>query len=134
MNWYEKITKTAIGFSSNDMETFKDRNEVNQRIIKLQKIGEKIAYLRKAISQNPPVAQEMLKAIQKDKIFSSFPEYNEILTEAIKIARDNYDKFSEYCDMLLEKIYSEVMALSDTRKHFIQKVLPERMKERINND
>ena len=134
MNWYEKITKTAIGFSANDMETFKDRNEINQRITKLQKIGEKIAYLRKAISQNPPVAQEMLKAIQKDKIFSSFPEYNEILTEAIKIARDNYDKFSEYCDMLLEKIYSEVMALSDTRKHFIQKVLPERMKERINND
>jgi len=130
MNWYEKITKTAIGFSADALETFQDRNKINQRIMKLKKIGEKIAYLRKAISQNPPVAQEMLKVIQKDKIFSSFPEYNEILTEAIKIARDNYDKFSEYCDMLLEKIYAEVIALSNARKAFIQRVLPNRMKER----
>jgi len=133
MNWYQKTIKEAIGFSPESLETFKDRNRINKRITKLKLIAEKIAYLRKAISQNPPAAQEILKIIQKDKIFSSFPEANAILQEAIMVARDNYEKFSSHCDFLLEKIYAEVINLEAARKKFIQTILPQRMKERMEN-
>ena len=130
MNWYQKINKQAIGFTAIDLETFQDRNKINKRITKLKSIAEKIAYLIKAISQNPPAAQEALKIIERDKIFSSFPKYNNILNEAISVARDNYKKFASYCDALLEKIYDEVRNLEKARGDFIQSVLPKRIKER----
>jgi len=130
MNWYNKKIKLAVGFKAEELYSFQDRNRLNERIRMFKSIAIKLAFLRKAISQNPPEAQKILQGMRDDKIFTSFPEFSHMLDEAIKIARDNYSKFSEYCDILLEKVYSEVKKLENIRKKFINKVLPERQRER----
>ena len=107
---------------------------MNVKIRLLQKVASELAFLRKMIAQNPPLAQDVLKSIKNNKIFTSFPEFNTLLDEAISVARDNYDKFAAYCDILLEKVFNEVEKLKAMRKKFINKVLPKRQKEKRENE
>lgn len=130
MNWYEKIRKNSAVFDASDMIDFKDRNDLNRRIRKFKIIIMRLQFLKDAIAQNPPGAQKALQSIANDKMLTSFPEYDQILHDAIDIARDNYNKFAEHCEKMIEKIHKEIKELEHIRFEFISKILPERQKKK----
>jgi len=125
------IRKKAISFDDKNLITLEDRGWLNDRIRKFKKMAEQLSFLRRAVSQNPPGAQKILKAIIDSRIMSSYPEYENMLNKAYyPTARDNYRKFAEICDAVLEKIYGEITRMEKIRKDFIHKVLPRRIRER----
>ena len=134
MNWYENIRKESAAFDAYSIKDLKDRNDLNKRIRKFKIIVKRLVFLQKAIAQNPPGAQKALQSIADDKILTSFPEYDAILYEAIGVARDNYNKFAEYCETMIEKIHREIKTLEQIRSEFANKVLPQRMKEKRKNN
>jgi len=130
LNWYEKIRKQSAAFDAYSIKDFKDRNKLNKRIRKFKIIIKRLVFLQKAIAQNPPAAQKALQSIADDKMLTSFPEYDVMLHEAIGVARDNYGKFTEYCEHMIEKIHREIKVLEQIRSEFAGKVLPQRQKEK----
>jgi hypothetical protein len=131
----KKLEKEAVAFDSSSLSTLTDRNHLNEKIRRFQTAAEKLAFLRKAIAQNPPEAQKILKEIIDSKLLSSYPEYQEMLKVAYyPTARDNYDKFSEICDTVLEKITAEVSEMESIRKDFTNNVFPKKVRERANRN
>jgi hypothetical protein len=131
MNWYKTI-KEAVSFDATNLNSMEDRNRLNLRIREFKKMAEDFAYLRKYIFQNAPHAQRVVAKYMNDKKMSSYPELKKILEVAYLKARDNYKEFAAICDQILEKIYNEVKQMEDIRSDFVNNVLPERLKKRIN--
>jgi hypothetical protein len=122
MNWYKIAT--------NKLETFEDRNALNQRIrafkdivIKINAFGKQIGY------QSAEAIRKELEKIAKDKKFSSFPVIKQILDYAVDTVRDNYKNFKNICKQSVDKLYNEIEKLEIERKEFVEKVLPEKMRK-----
>jgi len=123
MSWYKQ----------SELSTFKDRNDINDRIRAFKKMVRKLDYLSQYVYQNAPHARAIVKRIVEDKIMSSFPEIKEILQVAFEKSLDSYNKFDLLCQEAVDMLVIKVDEMEKDRKDFIEKKLPERTRKRKEN-
>jgi len=124
MSWYKE----------SELSTFKDRNDINQRIRAFKKIIGKLDYLSQYVFQNSPHARVIVKRIAEDKIMSSFPEIKEILQAAFDKSLDSYNKFDLLCQEAIDMLVVKVDEMEKDRKDFIEQKLPQRTRSRKENN
>jgi len=127
----EKLEKSAIAFSAKDLTSLDDRTRLNRRIRNFKEMAQRLGFVRGAIAQNPPEAKKIIDGLIETKVMSSYPQYEEMLQNASKVARDNYTKFSQFCDLILQKVLREIAAMEHVRSEFSNKVYPEIVKRRL---
>jgi len=118
MNWY-KYSK---------LETFEDRNKLNKRIKFLKEAVSKLNYLKKYVFQNAPHAKRVMMEMAENKIMSSFPVFKNLMKDCSSTALDNYEKFAEGCEIIIEKLVDKIKELEKERKEFSNNFNQERIK------
>ena len=110
--WY-KIAK---------LDTFLDRNRLNERIKSFKILARKLKYLQKYVFQNAPHAKTFVEGLAKDKRMSSFPHIVQKLLKASEVALDNYKTFSNICLDIMDDVVKEVGKMEKQRNEFVKKV------------
>lgn len=118
MSWWKK----------SDIENFEDRNIVNDKIDKLISLMELLNISSKMIYQTARGTKKMVSQIRRNKVLTSYPQINDILLKADRIALDNPHKFSMYCKEVVLKINDIIASLEHERKKFTKEKLPTRLK------
>jgi len=127
----KRKSKDAITFDTVNLNSMEDRNRLNKRIKEFENIVSTVYYLKKYIYQNAPQARLVVGRLYYDKKMSSYPRIKELLKKAYIASRDNYKEFAQICDEIAELLYAETEKMRKARKEFVQKTLPERLKERL---
>ena len=107
MDWYKK--------AQNTLETFEDRNRLNERIRFFKKMIGTLLYMKKYVYQNAPHARKILLDFYENKVMSSFPGIRDILKEAIDRSLDNYGNFAEICQKAVDKLYEKIKEMEQER-------------------
>ncbi len=119
MSWYKV---------SQELQNFNDRNILNNKIIRLEKISNTLLYTAKLIYQTQRGARKIVSSIITDKTLSSFPEIINNLKEAEKIALDSPVKFADYCKIASEHINKRINKFIKDRKSFMKDTIIEDFK------
>jgi len=117
MTWYKQ----------SKLETFIDRNRLNERIKSFKQLAAQLKYLQKYVFQNAPDAKQFVEGLAKDKRISSFPKIIDKLMQAGRVALDNYNSFAVLCQLVLDDIVREVAKMEKERDVFVKKI---RIKEK----
>ena len=112
MVWY-KLAK---------LDTFIDRNRLNERIKSFKILAQKLKYIQKYVFQNAPDAKKFVDDLAKDKRISSFPSIVQKLLKASEVALDNYKTFASICQEIMDDIVREVSKMEKERNSFVKKV------------
>lgn len=120
MDWY-KLSK---------IESFKERNDLNAKIKDFKEVIGIINYLKKYVYQNAPHARLIALQIAHDKKMSSHPRAKEVLLMGADRALDNYYAFAQACEQAFDILYLKVQEMEQERSDFVQKFLPNQIKER----
>jgi len=112
MTWYKQ----------SKLETFIDRNRLNERIKSFKQLAAQLKYLQKYIFQNAPDAKQFVEGLVKDKRISSFPRIIDKLRQAGRIALDNYNSFAILCQDILDDVVREVSKMEKERESFVKKI------------
>jgi len=108
MNWL-KLAK---------IDTFEDRNHLNERIRIFKKIASQLKYLQEYVFQNAPHAKAFVENLAKSKEMSSFPEIKEKLLIAANTALDNYKTFAEICLQCMDMVVKKTQEMIKERDTF----------------
>lgn len=128
MNWYNNIKISA------KIETFEDRNSLNNRIRTLKKMTQILSYLKDYVYQNAPHAKKIILNFAEDKIISSFPSIKKLLMDAYERALDNYKNFGEICEITINTLYKKIKELEKDRSDFSNKYQVSKLKEKFKNE
>ena len=104
------------------LDTFIDRNRLNDRIRAFKILARKLKYIQKYVVQNAPHAKKFVEDLAKDKRISSFPHIVQKLLAASKIALDNYKTFASMCQEIMDDVVTEVGKMEKERDTFVKKV------------
>ena len=104
------------------LETYIDRNRLNERIKSFKILARKLKYLQKYVFQNAPHAKAFIEGLAKDKRMSSFPSIIQKLLNASRVALDNYKTFATICQDVMDDVVKEVGKMEKDRNKFVKKV------------
>lgn len=126
MNWYKK--------SQISLETFEDRNLLNDKIKHLKEIGEKLSELSKIVFQDAKVAKSMNFELANNNKVGNHPNLQNALLEADLLALDSPWRFSDICLAAADMVDGEIRRLERERRQFAKETMPNRMKGWVAND
>ncbi len=118
MHWW-KLSK---------IDSFEDRNNINERIVKLQALVDVLKYAAKLVFMTQRGAKRMVADVRDNKTLSSYESITDFLTLADRCALDAPDKFALFCNRAAIEIENKVSELEEARVEFTEKTLPHRMK------
>lgn len=110
------------------LETFEDRNVINEQIVKLKALSDTLKYAAKLVFMTARGARKMVAQIRESKTLSSYDSIVHILSQADKTALDAPGKFALFCNHAAKLLSDRVEELEEERKEFVEKTLPERLK------
>jgi len=112
MTWYKQ----------SKLETFMDRNRLNERITSFKQLAMQLKYLQKYVYQNAPDAKQFVENLAKDKRISSFPDIVNKLITSGKIALDNYKAFAILCREIMDDVVRKTNEMEKERDTFVKKI------------
>jgi len=118
MHWWKKAK----------IDSFEDRNHINERIVKLQTLADVLKYAAKLVHQTQRGARKMVDAIRENKTLASYESIIDVLSKADKCAMDSPSKFSLFCNHAAIIIQEKVAELEEERNKYTEETLPNRMK------
>ena len=110
MNWYKR---SQADFS---MDSFEDRNRLNDKIQKLEGIAAMLSYASRLIFQTQRGARILVQQAMTEKSLSSYPSIIEVLGQADNVALDSPYKFADYCLEIMDQIVIRAKNLKKQRK------------------
>ena len=110
------------------ISTFEDRNLINTKINDMKEIVVALKHIAEGGYQDIPASVKAIKEILDIKMMSTYTEANNLLKDALKIARDNYVTFRLIVQKAVDILYDRVRTMQKNRKEFVEKKLVERMK------
>lgn len=110
------------------IDSYEDRNNVNERIVKLQALVDTLRYAAKLINQTQRGARKMVAKVRENKTLSSYDSIIDTLAQADKCAMDSPQKFSHFVNQAAKVIEDKISELEEERLNFTEKTLPNRMK------
>jgi hypothetical protein len=116
--WYKLSQIAQQNDSQQLINNFTDRNHANEQIRTLQNLLESLDYASKIAQQTQGGAIKIAQEVLDHKKISSFPDCISALKVAIKVGKDSPAKFSKYCDMAADIIYSKINKLIAMRDKF----------------
>lgn len=118
MHWWRKAK----------METYEDRNHINERIVKLQALVDTLKYAAKLVFQTQRGARKMVDAVRVNKTLDSYESIIDVLAKADKCAMDSPSKFALFCNQAAIVIQDKIAELEEARENFTEDTLPKKMK------
>jgi hypothetical protein len=110
------------------IDTFEDRNNVNERILKLEALVDVLRYAAKLVYQTARGARKMVADVADNKSIDSYEEVKMTLAAADKCAIDSPNKFSLFCNHAAKILEGKKTNLEDMRTEFTEEELPKRLK------
>lgn len=110
------------------IDSYEDRNNVNERIVKLQALVDILRYAAKLVNQTQRGARRMVEQIRNNKSLSSYESIIDVLSQADKCAMDSPKKFSLFVNHAAKVIEEKIAELEEERVRFTEETLPKRMK------
>lgn len=118
MNWYKQAF---------EIENFKDRNLINERIKNLSLIAQNLYAIKENAMQNPAAAKKYLDGISSNKIFTSYPSIQTHFNTISSKMLDNPKQSTDIIDEVIRLIVAKVDDLKQERTNFTEKVLPKKL-------
>lgn len=118
MNWW-RLAK---------IDSYEDRNHVNERIVKLQALCDILRYAAKLVNQTQRGARRMVEQIRNNKSLASYESIIDVLSQADKCAMDSPQKFSLFVNHAAKVIEEKIAELEEERIKFTEETLPHRLK------
>lgn len=110
------------------IDSYEDRNNVNERIVKLQALVDTLRYAAKLVNQTQRGARKMVQIVRENKTLDSYDSIVDVLAQADKCAMDSPQKFALFVNYAARVIEDKVLELEEERKRFTEDTLPHRMK------
>lgn len=110
------------------IDSYEDRNNTNERIVKLQSLVDTLRYAAKLVNQTQRGARKMVQIIRENKTLASYDSIVDVLSQADKCAMDSPQKFSMFVNYAAHVIEEKIAELEDERLKFVKETLPHRMK------
>lgn len=110
------------------IDSFEDRNHINERIVKLQAMVDVLKYAAKLVHQTQRGARKMVSDIRESKTLASYDSIIDVLAKADMCAMDAPNKFELFCNHAAKVIEEKVAELEESRRKFTEETLPHRMK------
>ena len=128
-NWY-KIAIVELHPLLNHVDTFKDRNIINGKIRELKGVAARLLNVSKGGYQDIQESRTILSTLIANKTLSSYPHIIRKLEAAFSVSLDNYGKMMLMCEDAMGDVYTVVRTMEKARREFVEKTLPEKMKEK----
>lgn len=126
MSWYKE--SQASYETAFDMETFEDRNIVNERISFFRSVVKTLNKIGRVVFQDARAAKMINYGLANDKTLSSYPKIQDLMFEADGVALDSPWKFSQYCGEAAYQLDLRIKGLEKARRDFTNDKLPKRVK------
>ena len=110
------------------IDSFEDRNQINERIVKLRALSETLRYAAKLVHQTQRGARKMVSDIRENKTLDSYESIIDVLAKADLCAMDSPNKFELFCNHAAQVIEDKVSELEDERLTYTEETLPKRLK------
>ncbi len=110
MNWYKRAQADFA------MDSFEDRNKLNDKIRRLEAIAAMLSYASRLIFQTQRGARILVQQAMTEKSLSSYPAIIEVLGQADSVALDSPYKFSDYCLASMDEIVRRAKNLKRQRE------------------
>lgn len=118
MNWW-KIAK---------LNTYEDRNHINERIVKLETLANAIQKASLLIYQTQRGARRMIANIRDNKTLDVYEDIKNILSLADRLALDRPHEFKYLCFDAVKLLKNKIVELKEERLDFTERRLPNKMK------
>lgn len=110
------------------IDSFEDRNHINERIVKLESLADTLRYAAKLIHQTQRGARKMVSMVKENKTLSVYESILDVLDAADRCAMDSPNKFALFCNHAAKVIEDKIVELEEAREEFTEDTLPKRMK------
>lgn len=124
MNWY-KTAKNDIAY---DIETFEDRNIINEKIRFFESARDTVYKLGKIVFQDAAGSKVVNFSIANHKTLTSYPTIRELMLQADQIALDSPWRFAQICVVVADEFNARIKKMEKAREIFTNKDNPTRMK------
>jgi len=126
-NWYKESKELHPLIEH--IDNFDDRNVINGKIRELKGLAVKLKRVSDGGYQDVQESRQIISTLLANKTLSSYHKILDLLRAAHGVSLDNHAKMMSLCGEAMEEVYAIVKRMEEARQEFVEKTLPQRMKE-----